>query len=270
MRKNLILSTSSGYDWNQIKTWNLSAKRTGNDVCNLLINPSEQLLKDCADNGVKAIPYRIDPRQIGGKPPHNLRFLIQYKYLMSVVDDYKRVILTDSRDVYFHSDPFPVLEDIQRWQKCEMYSVVCGSECIRYKDEHWGNGNLMEGYGYAYDEYKDQEIYNVGVLGGNTREVAEVCLTIFGMCFHNPASVSDQSSFNILMGTEMGTNFILRTRPSHGLMVHLGTVGVQKFRDKLLEKPTWDESGLPTVNGKVIPIIHQYDRVDTSKWGVEL
>lgn len=266
-KKNLILSTSSGYNWDQIKTWNLSAKRTGNDVCNILINPTQDLVKACQDNGVGVVAYNIPQ---SGKPPHNLRFLLQYKYLMSVVDDYKRVIVTDSRDVYFHSDPFPVLEDIQRWEKCEYIPVVCGTECIRYKDEHWGNGNLMEGYGYAYDEYKDQEICNVGVLCGNTKNVAEVCLTIFSMCYHNPASVSDQSSFNILMGTDMGHDSILRTRPSNGLMVHLGTVGVQKFRDKLLEKPTWDESGLPTVNGKVIPIIHQYDRVDTSKWGVEL
>jgi hypothetical protein len=49
-------------------------------------------------------------------------------------------------------------------------------------------------------------------------------------------------------------------------MVHLGTVGVQKFRSRLIEIPTWDENGLPMVGGKVIPIIHQYDRVDTSKW----
>jgi hypothetical protein len=70
------------------------------------------------------------------------------------------------------------------------------------------------------------------------------------------------------MGTDFGRNRIAVTRPSDGVMVHLGTVGVEKFRDKLTEKPTWNESGLPMVGEKVIPIIHQYDRIDTSKWGV--
>jgi hypothetical protein len=256
--KKLFLSSSAGYKWDQIKRWNLSAKNTGHDVCNLLINPNADLASACAENGVDAVCYNI---QQTNKPPHNLRFLLQYKYLMSVRDIYSHVILTDSRDVYFHSDPFPILIELLGNK-----DIVCGSECIAYQDEHWGNGNLMEGFGYVYDEYKKQEICNVGVLCGKTEAIAELCLMIFTMCFHNPASVSDQSSFNILMGTEFGRKSIRMVRPSDGLMVHLGTVGVQKFRSRLIEIPTWDENGLPMVGGKVIPIIHQYDRVDTSKW----
>ena len=259
--KKLFLSSSCGYKWDQIKTWNMSAKRTGHDVCNLLINPTKELIDSCNEHQVSAVGYTL---QQTNKPPHNLRFLLQYKYLMSVKHIYSHVVLTDSRDVYFHSDPFPRLLELLSPSR----NIICGSECIAYQDEHWGDGNLREGFGYVYDEYKTREICNVGVLCGTVEAVAELCLMIFTMCFHNPASVSDQSSFNILMGTEFGNKSIDMVRPSDGLMVHLGTVGVQKFRDKLIEKPTWDESGLPAVNGKVIPIIHQYDRVDTSKWGV--
>jgi hypothetical protein len=260
--KKLFLSSSSGYKWDQIKTWNLSAKKTGHDVCNLLINPSQELVDSCNEYRVSAVGYNL---QQMNKPPHNLRFLLQYKYLMSVKDIYSHVVLTDSRDVYFHSDPVPRLIELLGSR-----NIICGSECIAYQDEHWGNGNLKEGFGYVYDEYKTQEICNVGVLCGTVEAVAELCLMIFTMCYHNPASVSDQSSFNILMGTEFGRKTIQQVRPSDGLMVHLGTVGVQKFRDKLIEKPTWDDTGLPIVNGTAIPIIHQYDRVDTSKWGAEL
>jgi hypothetical protein len=258
--KKLFLSSSSGYKWDQIKTWNLSAKKTGHSVCNLLINPTKELVDSCNEHQVSVVGYNL---QQTNKPPHNLRFLLQYKYLMSVKDVYSHVVLTDSRDVYFHSDPFTRLIELLGDK-----DIVCGSECIAYEDEHWGNGNLMEGFGYVYDEYKKQEICNVGVLCGKTEAVAQLCLMIFTMCFHNPASVSDQSSFNILMGTEFGRKSIRMVRPSDGLMVHLGTVGVQKFHDKLIEKPTWNEMGMPTVSEKVIPIIHQYDRIDTSKWGV--
>jgi len=257
--KKLFLSSSAGYEWDHVKSWNLSAKKTGHDVCNIFINPTKTLIDSCVSNGVDSVSYFI---QNTNKPPHNLRFLLQYKYLMSIVDRYSHVVLTDSRDVYFHSDPFP---SIERLMQKHGKSIVCGSECIAYQDESWGNGNLMEGFSYVYEEYKAREICNVGVLCGDVKSIAELCLMLFTMCYHNPASVSDQSSFNILMGTAFGNERIATTRPSDGLMVHLGTVGVQKFRDKLTEKPTWDENGLPMIDDVVIPIIHQYDRIDRIK-----
>lgn len=260
--KKLLLSTSSGFDWNTIRRWNLSGKKTGHDICNILLNPNENLISECMTNEVNFVPYGI---QQLNKPPHNLRFLFQYKYLISKLDQYSHVIVTDSKDVYFSTDPFPKLLEIMK--KTDK-KIVCGSESICYKDEFWGNGNLMEGFGYAYDEFKNNEICNVGVLCGETKAVADLCLLIFTMCFHNPASVSDQSSFNIIMGTEFGKNNIAMSRPSEGLMVHLGTVGVQKFRESLVEKPTWDETKMPNIDGNVIPIIHQYDRINTSQWSL--
>jgi len=253
--KKLFLSSSAGYNWDHIETWNLSAKKTGHDVCNILINPANDLIESCTVNQVGAIAYSI---RNTNKPPHNLRFLLQYKYLMSVADKYSHVVLTDSRDVYFHSNPFPLIERLMEQRK---RSIICGSECIAYQDEPWGNRNLMEGFWYVYDEYKTREICNVGVLCGDVRCVAELCLMLFTMCYHNPASVSDQSSFNVLMGTAFGQEKIAVTKPSDGLMIHLGTIGDQKFKDKLTEKSTWDESKLPMIDDIVIPIIHQYDRI---------
>lgn len=259
MSKKLFLSTSSGFDWNTIRRWNISAKNTGHDVCNLLINPNQQLIDSCQENGVSAIGYTMQTKKL----PHDMRFLLQYKYLMSVKDKYSHVIITDSRDVYFPNDPFSKLLSIMKKTKKD---IVCGSECIKYKDESWGNGNLMEGFGYVHEEFKHNEICNVGVLCGTVEAVADLCLLIFTMCYHNPAGVSDQSSFNIIMGTKFGLENVAISRPSDGLMVHLGTVGVQKFRESLTEKPTWDESKVPEVNGVELSIIHQYDRIDTSKW----
>lgn len=260
--KQLILSTSMGYDWSKIKTWNLSAKKTGHDVCNLLINPDQELLANCRAHGVDAVHYKAEA---GPRAQHNLRFFFQYKYLMSVAEQYSHVVLTDSRDVFFHHDPFPRLNELmQQTGK----AIVCGSECIRYQDEAWGSDNLRQSYGYVFNEYKSQEIANVGVLCGEPKLLAELCLLIFSMSLHNPARVSDQSSFNILMGTEFGQQNIAVTRPSDGLMVHLGTVAVEEFQDKLLENPSWDLSEFPQVDGKKIAVIHQYDRIDTQAWNM--
>lgn len=253
--KHLFLSSSSGYSWNQIKTWNLSARKTGHDVCNLLLNGADDLVNSCKQNGVGAVSYNLPQ---ASKSPHNMRFLAQYKYLMSVAEKYDQVVLTDSRDVYFHSDPFPV---IQEHLNRHLVKCLCGSESISYQDEHWGKKNLTRGYGYVYDEYKNREICNVGVICGDVLSVAELCLLIFTMSVNNPARVSDQSSFNILMGTGFISSKVHISRPSEGLIVHLGTVGVEEFRGKLLEKPMWPDGELPSVNGKVFPIIHQYDRI---------
>ena len=114
-----------------------------------------------------------------------------------------------------------------------------------------------------YDQYREAEIANVGVLCGEPRLLAELCLLIFTMSLHNPARVSDQSSFNVLLGTEFGQQNIAITRPSDGLMVHLGTIGLEKFQHALLERPQWDLQELPHINGELIPIIHQYDRLDS-------
>ena len=258
--KNLFLSASSGYNWDHIKTWNLSAKRTGHDVTNILINPQQELIHACADNGVGAVAYSIPP---SNKPPHNIRFLLQYKYLMSVVDKYDQVILTDSRDVYFHTDPFVFMNKLLN-RVCftpNSKTVICGSESITFNNEQWNNRNLMEGFGYVFEEYKENEVCNVGVLCGKIRDVAELCLAIFTMCYHNPASVSDQSSFNILMGTKLFSERIHMSRLSEGFMVHLAVTGVNKFKDKLIQSPTWKDDELPNLDGVIYPIIHQYDRV---------
>lgn len=267
--KKLFLSSSFRYTWNDLKNWNESALKTGHEAHNILLNSTENEVDSFRGKGVHLACYNVElnnsPPWNPHGPPHHKRFLVQYKYLMSLKNDYDMVVVTDSRDVLFTRDPFPVISDLM---KDSGKKIVCGSECVLYKDEHWGRGNLASGYPYVYEEYKNQEICNVGVLCGNVEAVAELCLLIYTMCNHNPALVSDQSSFNILMGTEMMKNKIHASRPNEGLMVHLGTVGVVDFKEKLTWKPTWKSEEIPNIDGKTIPIVHQYDRVDTSKWGV--
>ena len=46
------------------------------------------------------------------------------------------------------------------------HDLVFASESMLYKDEPWGNQNLLDTYGYIHEIFKENEIYNVGVLGG--------------------------------------------------------------------------------------------------------
>jgi len=258
--KNLILSTSANYSWDNIKLWNISAKNTKNDVCNLLINPSLNLLNECDNNGIKTVNYKTNGSSIIA---YNFRFLLQYKYLMSIKDEYSHVIVTDSRDVYFYHNPFPKLSEIMEKTKKD---IIVGSECILYKDEDWNNENLQRGFGYIYDEFKNNEVCCVGVICGKPQAVANLCLMIYMLTLNNPAGIVDQAALNVILGTEFGKQNIAITKPSEGLMVHLAVIGTQKYKDKIFEKPTWDENFVPNINNVAIPIIHQYDRLDPSIW----
>jgi hypothetical protein len=61
-KKKLFLSTSSGFDWNTIKRWNMSAKNTGHDVCNLLINTNKELVDtDDINNNRRSFLYSRTP-----------------------------------------------------------------------------------------------------------------------------------------------------------------------------------------------------------------
>jgi hypothetical protein len=183
---------------------------------------------------------------------------------MSVKDQYSHVIVTDSRDVYFHHDPFPKLLKIMEKTKKD---VVCGSECILYKDEGWNNKNLQTGFGYLYDEIKDKEVCCVGVLCGKTQAVADLCLMIYMLSLNNPAGIVDQISLNVILATEFGKEKIAITRPSDGLIVHLHVMRTNSdYVDKITEKPSWDENLVPAVNNIPIPILHQYDRLDPNVW----
>ena len=55
--------------------------------------------------------------------------------------------------------------------------LIFSSESILYKDEPWGDNNLMETFGpYIHDIFKENEIYNVG--SGKSRKVIELAQII--------------------------------------------------------------------------------------------
>jgi hypothetical protein len=194
-----------------------------------------------------------------GVIPHHERFRLQYEYLKNTNEEY--VVATDTRDVIFQLNPI-------QWLKNNLgnHQIVCSSEGICYEKEFWGNSNLKEGYPYLYDFYKNNRIMNVGVLGGKTKAIADLCLLIYTMCKHNPAKVSDQSSFNVLCGMNMFDNIILKTDSSFGWSLHAGTlcrtVNFDKFEGNLVEPLPKIENGIAkTYDGKTYCIYHQYDRV---------
>lgn len=260
--KGLILGTSKGLDISQVYPWAHSAVKTGNRVVLISMEENAGLALQLRGIGVEVI---TKPVTLANRSPHNERFVLQKDYLMGCSEEY--TVVTDVRDVVFQDNPISWME-----QNLGNYKVVCSSEGLAYKDEPWGNHNLMEGYPNLYEAHKNNTIMNVGVLGGRSKDLANICSEIYTMCSTNRAYLSDQSSFNILCAKESMSSVIYKANSEEGFSLNCGTLvrnatggsfRLNETTAHLLKEPEpiYDGKIFKTHNGKKYCIVHQWDRV---------
>jgi hypothetical protein len=186
-----------------------------------------------------------------------------YEYLKDKWKDYNYVVTTDMKDVYFQSDPFVWLRDNL---SCFTH-LVAGSEGMLYKDEPWGNENLMQAYGpYVHNLFKNNEIYNVGTIAGESEYVKDLMFNIFINAINRPIAICDQAVYNVLLQTQPYKDITLFLKQSSGWAMQAGTTvdpsKIESFRPFLTEKePIFEDGVVKTCDGKPFVIVHQYDRV---------
>ena len=256
-QKNLIIGGFTNYGINQLKPWVISAKEVAgnNDVVLVYGNASDETLDWLAEQGVVLVPML----PVNGVPIHVLRFLSIYEYLHQTWKEYDYVVTTDVKDVYFQTNPF---EDLIG------HKLVVASEGLKYKDEPWGNENLHQAYGpYVYEQFKDNEIFNVGTFGGESEYVKDMVFHIFTNGINRPIPIVDQAVFNVLINTQPFKDVI---QPTVNWACEMGTVvdpsKIAGFRPNLLcEEPKIDDEGLVYYQERLFSIVHQYDRVPALK-----
>lgn len=285
MAKDLIIGGASGYDWNQLRYWVNSIKKTGfkGDVVLVATNTSGDTVKRLVDNDVKVFAYgrRLEDGSIAANeskiPPHVERFIFIWDFLREQKDTYRYVIATDTRDVIFQKDPTEFLE-----KNLMTSSIVCSSEGLAYKDEPWGNKNLLDSFGpMVYNELKDSKIYNVGTIAGFCDEVRDLMLQIFFQSVNRPIPIVDQAVFNFLVNLHPLRGEVLFTTNSSGWAIQLGTtleavkagagdIGQIAKRDpSMLDKYVkMYQDKQPTIDNELVmadhtpfTIVHQWDRV---------
>lgn len=259
MGKNLIIGAFTGYNFNQLKPWVLSIDNCGfkGDKVMVVGECSDETRKELVKHGF--ILHDMIKMQA---PIHVARFLSIYDFLSK--NKYEIVVTTDVKDVYFQEDPCKWIFDNIGNKK-----LIAGSESIRYKDEPWGNENLMQAYGpWVHNLFKNQEIYNVGTIGGECEYVKDLCFNIVTNGINRPIPIVDQAVYNVLLNTQPYKDVVLFTQQKAGWAVQLGTTGdpskINSFRPFLTEdEPVFDyESELvKTKDNKAFCIVHQYDRV---------
>ena len=267
MKKNLIIGAFSGYNFDQLKPWVESILEVGMEADKVMIvgHTDADTLKILDQKSFKVIRYEPDKNL----PPHIPRWIHVYDFLKKNGHEYEYVVMTDLKDVYFQGDPF-------EWMKKNLgdKKIVAGSECLLYKDEAWGNQNLMDTFGpYVYGQFKDCEIYNVGVLGGRPEYLRDLFLHNFLLALRIPAAL-DQGTFNLLMHTHPYKDIVLFTKQMDGWACQAGTVAdprkMDDFRPKLLEpEPIYKNNIVYTSKGEPFVIVHQYDRVPEWKQYVQ-
>jgi hypothetical protein len=265
---DLIIGCSTNYDWSKIKYWINSVNQSGfkGKKVMILMNCDLETTTKVLKAGFEVISFGTDAMgNLTHQSPfmvHVERFLHIYNYLKD--NKFRYVITTDVKDVIFQKNPSEWLEEnLPEGHE----DLVFSSESILYKDEPWGDNNLMETFGpYIHDIFKENEIYNVGVLAGRGYAMRDLALNIFLACVGKPIKICDQSTFNLMISMNPYFKTSLYKKSEDGWACQLGTTAdpskIEQFKPFLLEpSPIMQDGKVVTSTGKEFSIVHQYDRV---------
>jgi hypothetical protein len=180
------------------------------------------------------------------------------------------------KDVVFQENPVPRMEALGIGAGGK--ELIAASESIRYRDEFWGDRNLLDTFDpMLHARYRDETIYNVGVMAGTCRLVEEISQLIFQLSVGRRMPVVDQAVYNYLLYQSFLAGHVAFLPSEAGWACHLGISHdptlKEKFAPFLLEPaPRIILDGAPhveTAAGVNYAIVHQYDRVPALKLAME-
>ena len=265
--KDLIVGCSTNYDWSKLKYWINSINASGfeGDKVLILMNCDKNTTQKVIDAGFSVIAFGEDSEgnltYESQLAVHVERFIHIHKLLQS--NEYRYVITTDVKDVIFQKNPVEWLEENLSAQE----DLVFSSESIRYKDEPWGRENITQCYGAGiYDQYKNNVIFNVGVIAGRGHAMKDLTLQLFLNCINRPIPIVDQAVFNVMISRHPYLKTSMYMKSEEGWACQLGTTvdpsKIDSFRPCLLEpSPKLENDKIVTSTGIEYTIVHQYDRV---------
>lgn len=227
MGKSLIIGNASNYAYTDLQYWVNSIRKSGfkGDVALTGTNLKKETIERLNDGGIiLSLNGKVTENgdvessaRLG--QPHVERFFYIWHFLKTRKERYDHVIMTDTRDVVFQSDPVRWLEN-----QTSLVHLVVSSEGMLYKDEPWGFQNLNETFGAFFaNDLKENIIYNVGVIAGDHDYVQDLALAIFQMSLNRPVPIVDQAVFNFLLSLASYSNNTLFTDNSYAWAIQLGT-----------------------------------------------
>ena len=272
---DLIVGCATNYDWSKLKYWVNSINRSGfeGDKVLILMNCDKDTVQKISDSGFSIIAFGQDS---DGNLTYNSNMMVhveRFFHIYQLLKDnlYRYVITTDVKDVVFQQNPSVWLEN----NFTDSDDLIFSSESMKYKDEPWGNQNLLETFGpQIYEDFKNHTIFNVGVLAGRGYAMKDLMMNIFASCLGRPIKICDQSTFNFLISQHPYLKTSKYTKSEDGWACQLGTTAdpskIEQFRPFLLEpSPKMVDDKVVTSTGIEYTIVHQYDRVPEWKKVIE-
>jgi hypothetical protein len=199
-------------------------------------------------------------------PINNTRYLKFFEFIKDHENDYKNVLISDVRDVYFQADPF---NDIEK--NSILFAEEEESKTIK-DDVRFNSRWIIQTYGdIALEMIKNKKITCCGTIIGSYANIS----TYLEFMFNEISRFKNEGNpyFNDMLDTAIHTymyymrkdlfkNPIMKTNGDT-----FGTVGITliEFPDKIHIK-----NGFIEVNEKTPSIVHQYDRADWLKTFIKI
>ena len=274
---DIVIGSITGYDFDKIKPWVNSLDRSGftGTKAMLCYNVSYETVDELVKRNYTILAFKKDEENKRFVYRDNFsivveRFLHLWYLLKQYEGKYRYIVTTDVKDVIFQEDPTKYLG-----MELPGAKLMFASESMKYKDEPWGNQNLIETFGpFFHERFKDNTIYNVGVLAGRGEAMRDLCAMIFAMSVNRPIPIVDQSTFNFMISQEPYKSVARYMKSEDGWAAQLGTTAdpskINEFKPFLLEpSPIMKDGKVATSTGKDFTIVHQYDRVPEWKKVIE-
>lgn len=297
MGKDIIIGVVDNYDWDKIKYWANSIKKSGFDGYKALIvynmdaatakklTTKEFMLIGCSqydeENG-----FSFDTK--GSIMVDRFFHIYNFLNMLQDPDDVNRVIITDVRDVVFQKNPTDWLDD----NFTSKYELILGSENLLYSGEPWSKNNMIRSFGDYFYNYKENDpIYCAGVIAGSLDMMKDICLNLWMICLglnpHVPGGGGpDQAALNIMLTFGNIMYSTLFTNSPSGWVVHAGTsmdaikAGSGGIGEEYLRNPNMSIDFIQEVeysidneticaNETPLTIVHQWDRVPAWKKLIE-
>jgi hypothetical protein len=249
---NLILGTAFGYGPNQIEVFVKSLRKYSNSQVMLVVDSlSEELTNFLTDYNISTYLHPVDLTNIRVSEIFNIRHkcyrnILEYNFL-----DVDRVFISDVRDVVFQGDPFGHVTDTD----LEFFL-----EPKQIKDCEFNSKKIKKLYGNKFlSEIGDKEIScagtTIGTREGILKYLDKMLLELNRLRIQNDAFADDQAVHNYLIYNNYFPNH-KKYNTGYGPVSTL-----HHLREGIFN----NQGQVINIDGTVVPIVHQWDRLSKDR-----
>jgi len=273
MKRDLVITSASGYTFDQIRYWLNSLDSSGFTGERVIVvgNATHQLVTRLEARGCRVVsrdtllgvhddtersPFVDEQMSVD-------RYFLFWKFLTSRSrDEIRYVIGVDIRDAVFQLDPTAWLTEHLGDKQ-----LVVASEGLTYEDQPWNRQSMTDAFGtQVFDYMRGRLVWNCGTIAGDLSLFRDMALNLYLGCAARNVSYADQASLNILLSLSPYRQLTLFDNGDLGWACQTVTMAAGARGPKLSYKfrgaePLFDGDVVYTRAGKPFCIVHQYDRI---------